>query len=80
MKLFMSFFVLKSERKTLKFNFKSAGILIIYISDQEEGGGFFAKCAGVFFFFAHVSHNFRNKLKKTCIKFIIFNVKYIQNV
>ena len=64
MKLFMSFFVLKSERKTLKFNFKSAGILIIYISDQEEGGGgFFAKCAGRFFFRACVTQ-FQKQIKK----------------
>ena len=71
MKLFMSFFVLKSERKTLKFNFKSAGILIIYISDQEEGGGGFQNVP-VVFFFAHVSHNFRNKLKKQKNKIYYF--------
>ena len=65
MKLFMSFFVLKSERKTLKFNFKSAGILIIYISDQEEGGGFFAKCAGRFFFFRACVTQFQKQIKKT---------------
>ena len=72
MKLFMSFFVLKSERKTLKFNFKSAGILIIYFrpGGRERGRG--AKCAGRFFFFAHVSHNFRNKLKKQKNKIYYF--------
>ena len=63
MKLFMSFFVLKSERKTLKFNFKSAGILIIYISDQEEGGGGFQNVPVVFFFRACVTQ-FQKQIKK----------------
>ena len=65
MKLFMSFFVLKSERKTLKFNFKSAGILIIYISDQEEGrGGGVQNVPVVFFFFCACVTQFQKQIKK----------------
>ena len=64
MKLFMSFFVLKSERKTLKFNFKSAGILIIYISDQEEGGGDFLQNVPVVFFFRACVTQFQKQIKK----------------
>ena len=63
MKFFMSFFVLKSESKTLKFNFKSAGILIIYISDQEEGGIFCKMCWSFFFFRACVTQ-FQKQIKK----------------
>ena len=64
MKLFMSFFVLKAERKTLKFNFKSAGILNVYISDQEEGGDFLQNVPVVFFFRACVTQ-FQKQIKKT---------------
>jgi len=56
MKFFMSIFVLKSESKTLKFNFKSKGILIIYISDQEEGREDFLQNVPLFFFFSRMCH------------------------
>ena len=62
MKLFMSFFVLKSERKTLKFNFKSAGIFIIYISDLEEGGE--GQNVPVVFFFRACVTQFQKQIKK----------------
>jgi len=65
MKFFMSIFVLKSESKTLKFNFKSKGILIIYISDQEEGREDFLQNVPLFFFFRAGVTQFQKQIKKT---------------